>query len=49
MHTVCKLPQELVTHQFETHICMYSVLAHCKINLFSLIYYYKIVNADCFH
>ena len=48
MHTVFKLPQEL-THKFETHICMYSVLAHCKINLFSLIYYGKIVNADCFH
>lgn len=48
MHTVFKLPQEL-THKFETHICMYSVLAHCKINLFSLISYYKIVNADCFH
>ena len=41
MHTVFKLPQEL-THKFETHICMYSVLAHCKINLFSLISYYKI-------
>ena len=32
MHTVCKLPQELFTHKFETHICMYNVLAHCKIN-----------------